>query len=225
MAELDVRTAQEQARKMHAYVDSFNGQTFSPALDSVDRQNLAVALDNLLETAAMLGNVSDRLSCASGKAEPAIWANFPCYLIDHCEGDTINEEGLQRALSDMLADPKYATPTAATPAAPGEVTDAQILAVFDMRDGIMESLDQMALRFARRVLALSNPAPVAAPASVPQAIDQLVSALAESKGWLRDYARSEPVYKLDRDMLDTLGSRRIAGTLIQNGRVVIKLDK
>lgn len=44
-------------------------------------------------------------------------------------------------------------------------------------------------------------------------------------GWLRDYARSEPVYKLDRDMLDTLGSRRIAGTLIQNGRVVIKLDK
>jgi hypothetical protein len=44
-------------------------------------------------------------------------------------------------------------------------------------------------------------------------------------GWLRDYARSEPVYKLDRDMLDTLGSRRIAGTLIQDGRVVIKLDK
>ena len=44
-------------------------------------------------------------------------------------------------------------------------------------------------------------------------------------GWLRDYARSEPVYKLDKDMLDTLGSRRIAGTLIQNGRVIIKLDK
>ncbi len=44
-------------------------------------------------------------------------------------------------------------------------------------------------------------------------------------GWLRDYARSEPVYKLDQDALETLGSRRIAGTLIQNGRVVIKLDK
>lgn len=44
-------------------------------------------------------------------------------------------------------------------------------------------------------------------------------------GWLRDYARSEPVYRLDKAMLDTLGSRRIAGTLIQNGRVVIKLDK
>ena len=55
-------------------------------------------------------------------------------------------------------------PSAATPAAPGEVTDAQILAVFDARDGIREGIEQMALRFARRVLALSNPAPVAAPA-------------------------------------------------------------
>lgn len=44
-------------------------------------------------------------------------------------------------------------------------------------------------------------------------------------GWLRDYARSEPVYRLQQDTLDDLGSRRIAGTLIQNGRVVIKLDK
>ncbi len=44
-------------------------------------------------------------------------------------------------------------------------------------------------------------------------------------GWLRDYARSEPVYKLDEDALKALGSRRIAGTLIQDGRVVIKLDK
>ncbi len=44
-------------------------------------------------------------------------------------------------------------------------------------------------------------------------------------GWLRDYARSEPVYKLDQETRETLGSRRIAGTLIQNGRVVIKLDK
>lgn len=44
-------------------------------------------------------------------------------------------------------------------------------------------------------------------------------------GWLRNYARNEPVYRLQQDMLDTLGSRRVAGTLIQNGRVVIKLDK
>jgi hypothetical protein len=44
-------------------------------------------------------------------------------------------------------------------------------------------------------------------------------------GWLRDYARNEPVYRLERDALEKLGSHRIAGTLIQNGRVVIKLDR
>lgn len=39
---------------------------------------------------------------------PAIpWDNFPGYLIDHCEGDTITEEYLQGALAAMLADPKY----------------------------------------------------------------------------------------------------------------------
>lgn len=32
----------------------------------------------------------------------------PSYLIDHCEGDTISEEGLQFALSKMLSDPQYA---------------------------------------------------------------------------------------------------------------------
>jgi Protein of unknown function (DUF1439) len=44
-------------------------------------------------------------------------------------------------------------------------------------------------------------------------------------GWLRDYARSEPVYRLDPDLQEKLGSRRVAGTLIQDGRVVIKLDR
>ncbi|NOT86839.1 MAG: DUF1439 domain-containing protein [Lysobacter sp.] len=44
-------------------------------------------------------------------------------------------------------------------------------------------------------------------------------------GWLRDYARNEPVYRLEQRMLDTLGSRRVSGTLIQDGRVVIKLDR
>jgi hypothetical protein len=43
-------------------------------------------------------------------------------------------------------------------------------------------------------------------------------------GWLRDYARADPVYKLDAAQLKALGSRRIAGTLIENGKVVIKLD-
>jgi hypothetical protein len=44
-------------------------------------------------------------------------------------------------------------------------------------------------------------------------------------GWLRDYARAEPVYRLDPDMQKKLGERRIAGTLIRNERVVIELDR
>jgi Protein of unknown function (DUF1439) len=42
--------------------------------------------------------------------------------------------------------------------------------------------------------------------------------------WLRDYARNEPVYRLERNAIEQLGSHRIAGTLIQHGRIVIKLD-
>ncbi len=44
-------------------------------------------------------------------------------------------------------------------------------------------------------------------------------------GWLRDYARAEPVYTLDAEHLKALGSRRVAGTLIENGKIVIKLDR
>ncbi|WP_204246501.1 hypothetical protein, partial [Bordetella trematum] len=48
----------------------------------------------------------------AGEAKPVAWENFPAYLIDHCEGDTITEEGIQRALSRMLIDQKYAAPQA-----------------------------------------------------------------------------------------------------------------
>jgi Protein of unknown function (DUF1439) len=44
-------------------------------------------------------------------------------------------------------------------------------------------------------------------------------------GWLRDYARAEPVYTFDAEHLEALGSRRVAGTLIENGKIVIKLDR
>lgn len=43
--------------------------------------------------------------------------------------------------------------------------------------------------------------------------------------WLRDYARNEPVYRLEQSTLDQLGPHRVAGTLIRNGRIVIELDK
>lgn len=38
------------------------------------------------------------------------WENFPAYLIDKCEGDTISEEGLQHALAAMAKDERYCTP-------------------------------------------------------------------------------------------------------------------
>jgi len=40
----------------------------------------------------------------------SVWQMFPGYLIENCEGQTITEEGLQRALADMLANPEYTTP-------------------------------------------------------------------------------------------------------------------
>jgi hypothetical protein len=56
-----------------------------------------------------------------------LWANFPAYLIDKCEGDTISEEGLQRALAEMLRDPQYTAPQAQTeamkPEKPERLTD------------------------------------------------------------------------------------------------------
>jgi len=41
--------------------------------------------------------------------------------------------------------------------------------------------------------------------------------------WLTDYARDEPVYRFDNNLLDRLGSRRIGSTQIQNGAVVVQL--
>jgi len=35
------------------------------------------------------------------------WENLPAYLIDKCEGDTISEEGIQRAVADMARDARY----------------------------------------------------------------------------------------------------------------------
>lgn len=47
--------------------------------------------------------------------ESVAWEMFPGYLIEQCEGEIITEEGLQRALADMLGDPEY-TPQPQTPA-------------------------------------------------------------------------------------------------------------
>lgn len=41
--------------------------------------------------------------------------------------------------------------------------------------------------------------------------------------WLVDYARDEPVYRFDNNLLDRLGARRIGSTEIENGMVVVHL--
>ncbi|EZP56355.1 hypothetical protein [Delftia sp. RIT313] len=76
---------------------------------------------------------------AVAPAAPIPWDNFPAYLIDHCEGQTITEEGLQRALSAMLANPQYA---AAAPAAPAVDSDPQGLR--DVGEALMETIERNA---------------------------------------------------------------------------------
>lgn len=41
--------------------------------------------------------------------------------------------------------------------------------------------------------------------------------------WLDDYARNEPVYRLDNGLVERLGARRITSTTIDDGRVVVHL--
>lgn len=43
-------------------------------------------------------------------------------------------------------------------------------------------------------------------------------------GWLRDWARREALYRLDARHRAQLGDRRVSGTLIEDGKVVVKLD-
>jgi hypothetical protein len=42
-----------------------------------------------------------------GQGSTFPWENFPAYLIDKCEGDTISEEGVQHALAAMAKDERY----------------------------------------------------------------------------------------------------------------------
>lgn len=75
-----------------------------------------------------------RMLAASPQQEPGAvdglvrWDLLPSYLIDHCEGDTISEEGLQHAVAAMLRDPKYShsKPTPADESGAGLVGIASI---------------------------------------------------------------------------------------------------
>ena len=73
------------------------------------------------------------------------------------------------------------------------------------------------LQLRQFVRALSHPAPMAASASVPQAIDQLVSALAESKGWMRDYARALIEDAIDRRHLEVAAPAPASEAVAEEG--------
>ncbi|MBT2142736.1 MULTISPECIES: hypothetical protein [unclassified Rhodanobacter] len=55
----------------------------------------------------------------AAQVEGFSWDNFPSWLIDKCEGETITEEFLQRQVAAMLEDSRYNAPPA-EPAAQGE---------------------------------------------------------------------------------------------------------
>lgn len=140
MAELDPRTALEQARAMKRYVESFNGQKWSPTLDSVDRQNLATALDNLLETAAMLLNMADRVahhpSAPAGQAEGQQAPAVRFTTTDGWLTADVQQAPVQPADDFSGVDPvlmqhyvRHGIAPAHQPAAQSPVTDAQIEAI------------------------------------------------------------------------------------------------
>lgn len=81
-----------------------------------DLEYLRGAVENTALPAFLRGQIAAAVKALATQAQQPVsgadgfpWANFPAYLIDNCEGETITEEGLQRALASMLKDPKYAS--------------------------------------------------------------------------------------------------------------------
>lgn len=96
-----------------------NTTNTAAASDARDRQ--AFYLDAMGDKknhgalALELAFLRSKVDSLAAPAQPVTvpWENFPSYLIDHCEGDVISEEGLQFALSKMLSNPQYAPQPAA----------------------------------------------------------------------------------------------------------------
>lgn len=86
----------------------------SPTID-LERYAVAIqyAIDGMREAGGItnvkvadkLASLLARIDGQNGAGFP--WENFPAYLIDKCEGDTISEEGIQAAVSAMAKDPRY----------------------------------------------------------------------------------------------------------------------
>lgn len=80
--------------------------------------------------------IRDALPPPAAPVQKTVWEMFAAYLIDKCEGEIITEEGLQRSLADMLADPNYTTLPAAQPA--GRPTTSHRCAGCDLVNGCPE---------------------------------------------------------------------------------------
>ena len=61
------------------------------------------------------------------------------------------------------------------------------------------------------------------PASSGQRIDEQTRLLLNL--WLTDYARKEPLYKLDPALVATLGGVQVESTRIENGRIVVRFNQ
>ncbi|MET3371976.1 hypothetical protein ABIC89_001017 [Variovorax boronicumulans] len=72
MPELDIRMAALQSQTMARYVDGFTREMIQGLGEKNAREFLGKALDHLQETAAMLGNVSDRLAALPPVAGEAV---------------------------------------------------------------------------------------------------------------------------------------------------------
>ena len=51
----------------------------------------------------------------AGESQAASWQAFACYLIDHCKGETVSEEAVQRWSAKMLEIPQYRGPQRKAP--------------------------------------------------------------------------------------------------------------
>lgn len=82
------------------------------------------------------------------------------------------------------------------------------------------------LRFDPRTRGLHLQDPVIESVHLPALGEVMSGSSRELLGsWLDDYAREEPVYRLDSSLLDRISARRIDSTAIERGVVVINLGE
>lgn len=126
------------------------------------------------------------------------WDLFPGYLIDHCEGDTITEEGLQFAVARMLKSADYLaaaahpSPTTAPASEPADEQVAEICASIRMEDFVTGEMDTDYFRYDGAIVRAYLAAQVAAskPAENKQVLENL-----EQLG-KPAAASGEPVYQV-----------------------------